>query len=337
MSQMVAVATARKGVRFACCLFVVSLVATAGTELCLRGLVQHPLPIGLLRTHSSRHFELIPGFRGRSYDVELSINSWGMRDYERRPDPNAYRIAIFGDSLAFGQGVRAEQTFPKQVEKSLLQKGAGPIQVFNFATPGHNTVAELSLLQDVQSRVVPDLVIFQYTLSDDSVAMTESSINRFRAIRAVKDILRGLYTYDYLASRYYGLNAPHAAGNDAQTIKDLYADSYGGWQDCQDAFVRVSQFAGAHMFQLMFVVFSYDGHIAPSASEDANVGTLAKLFSALDHAGISEHILMDDSIRTYAGRESQIQVHEGDKHFSAVGHGLLAEFLALEIQKRRRH
>jgi hypothetical protein len=332
------VAVTRSALRFALCLVAVSVVATVATELCLRGFVEHPLPLGLLRTHSSRHFELTPGFRGQSYEADLFINSAGMRDEERSADPNAYRIAVFGDSFAFGQGVAADQTFPKQLEKKLQRDSGVPVQVFNFATPGLNTQAELSLLKDRYARFTPNLVIFQYTLGDDSIGMVESPWNKFRIIRQAKDLFRRLYTYDYLANRYYGFtgkNLRSAQTTESQVLESHYAEGYPGWIECQQAFEQLSRLAIETHFEVLFAVVSYNGYIVRSASDDVNAETVSKLFAALDRAGIHNHVLVDDALRQYWGRESHIQVRPGDNHFSAEGHALLGDFLAREVQKRR--
>ena len=53
------------------------------------------------------------------------------RDYPDTPPPAALRIVCVGDSFTEGAGVRAEETFAKQLEAELTVSEEGPIEVLN--------------------------------------------------------------------------------------------------------------------------------------------------------------------------------------------------------------
>jgi len=102
---------------------------------------------GYTRTHLERRDELRPNFQGRTYKAALNINSYGLRD-EDRPisgENQAYRLAVFGDSITFGIGAKSEDTFPKLMERILNDAYDSEIQVFNFGVPSYNTVNEYHL------------------------------------------------------------------------------------------------------------------------------------------------------------------------------------------------
>jgi len=101
-------------------------------EISLRQFISVGVEPGYRKTHPTRRYELKPYFVGKTYDANLSINSYGLRDFERpiSKGDDAYRIAILGDSITFGIGVEMEQTFPKILEKKLNDYMKIPAQVF---------------------------------------------------------------------------------------------------------------------------------------------------------------------------------------------------------------
>lgn len=113
-------------------------------------------------------FELRPGSRARA-EVDYRINAHGMRDRPRELDKptGARRIAVLGDSIAFGYWVAEEDAFPRQLE-GLLASGTGgaPIEVLNFGVPGYNLEQEAEVLRERALRFSPDLVIVALCLND---------------------------------------------------------------------------------------------------------------------------------------------------------------------------
>lgn len=135
-------ATSTRRARIAVLLVVASLVA--GEVLLratadLRSLAQTPDPeLGWL---------LRPNFDGRLEGARVQTNSDGFRGPEwsapedgGQPEPTGdvpLRIAVLGDSVAFGFGVEHEELFAVQLEARLAASlGEGRVEVRNFALPG---------------------------------------------------------------------------------------------------------------------------------------------------------------------------------------------------------
>lgn len=74
------------------------------------------------------------------FAVTVSINAQrfrSRREYEREPAPGVARIAVLGDSLAFGWGAEDGETFPARLEGLLAQRFAPRrFEVINAAFPG---------------------------------------------------------------------------------------------------------------------------------------------------------------------------------------------------------
>ncbi len=81
-------------------------------------------------------------FEGRVQGpTALSTNSFGARDREfsRVRPAGTLRIVVMGDSFAFGQGVRASESFPKLLERELAARLRGrSVEVINFGVQGYS-------------------------------------------------------------------------------------------------------------------------------------------------------------------------------------------------------
>ena len=72
----------------------------------------------------------------RSANGLPTTDSAGIRgavEYARAPRPDALRIAVFGDSYAYGAEVRDEDSWPRVLERDLGERGI-PTEVLNLAT-----------------------------------------------------------------------------------------------------------------------------------------------------------------------------------------------------------
>jgi lysophospholipase L1-like esterase len=102
----------------------------------------------------------------RSFEVRT--NSLGMRDREVPLEPAAgtWRILVVGDSVAFGEGLPVEKTFPALLEQRLQVETHLPVEVLNGGVEGYNTVSELAFLRDVGVKLHPQTVVVAFNLND---------------------------------------------------------------------------------------------------------------------------------------------------------------------------
>lgn len=107
--------------------------------------------------------------RSPEWESNYKINNLGMRDKdysEKKPD-NIFRILVIGDSYTEGQGVEAEETSPKLLEKALGDKMSGKkIEVLNAGTLSYSPVIEYLYLKHKGVKLQPDLVILNFDQGD---------------------------------------------------------------------------------------------------------------------------------------------------------------------------
>ena len=159
-------------------------LATASVLLTLAGLeaafrLAH-VPVGTVqisratvrRSDNPRlRFELRPGGVARA-EVEYRVNALGLRGPETTLEKPAgvRRVAVLGDSIAFGYWVRDEQGFARQLEGLLSAAprgaGAGRVEVLNFGVPGYNLEQDIEALRARALAFSPDLVVVLFCLND---------------------------------------------------------------------------------------------------------------------------------------------------------------------------
>ena len=298
---------------------------------------------GYTITHPERRYTLKPHFTGKTYAIDLKINSFGLRDYEKPIRDDAFRIAVFGDSITFGQGVSTEKTFPKVVEQQLNDHyhGSPPVQVFNFGIPSYNTVHEFRYMKEALPLFKPNMIIVEFTAQNDTLMTGDelSAVNKSFLVRLCKDILRHLYSYDFLAARVYGIkhnltSTIRENKNEAKSFIDnyQYQDDFQGWIEAKKAFGDIKALCDSNHIMLLFTIFANNNALSPDPEHDIMLSMVSKVATVLKEIGINHIVVMDDAFRQYAGQERQLWVNPQDLHFSELAHKLAANQLSDYIQ-----
>jgi hypothetical protein len=115
-----------------------------------------------IRTHHSS-----PG----EYQVAISTNSDGLRgtnEYNLTTPAGTRRVAILGDSFAFGYGCNDDQVVSAVLNKSLNDRrvGGSKWEVLNFGVSGYGQSEELMLYRKKTRQYRPDFVALLYFEND---------------------------------------------------------------------------------------------------------------------------------------------------------------------------
>lgn len=137
--------------------------------------VQHDQEIGWVNKENSEGaYRVNPG----APEVRVRINGLGFRGgpMEARKPDGARRVLVLGDSIAFGQGVEEEDTFPSILARML----PGGYQVINASVVGYGTDQEYLLLAREGLRLLPDVVVLGFTPGDvmDNMSSVMFSYNK---------------------------------------------------------------------------------------------------------------------------------------------------------------
>ena len=115
-------------------------------------------------------YDLKPNLDLVFQNVRVTTNSCGMRSPERsilKPS-NTIRIALLGDSFAFGWGVAQDKIFAQRLEDNLnrISGGEPAFEVLNFAVPGYSTFQEVAKFEDTGLDFNPDIVMVFFVQND---------------------------------------------------------------------------------------------------------------------------------------------------------------------------
>ncbi len=150
------------------------------------GLAAPAQPVGhFWRTDQEAGWSLQPGAAGRwfnppyEYDVDVVINSQGLRDVERAgydKPAETFRILLLGDSYVEGLRVPLEQTFGKVLEAELNASApAGQrYEVVNAGVSGWGTDQQLLWLRSEGAKYQPDLVLLSFFPGNDFQNISEA-------------------------------------------------------------------------------------------------------------------------------------------------------------------
>jgi lysophospholipase L1-like esterase len=126
----------------------------------------------IIEPNSNDHiiYQLRPNLKVEFADVPLVTNSAGLRGREiskSKPD-DTYRIALLGDSFAFGWGVRHEETFGEQLAKNLNSNSEScrTVEVLNFGVPGYATFQEVYHFLESGLEFQPDIIFIFFVEND---------------------------------------------------------------------------------------------------------------------------------------------------------------------------
>ncbi len=115
-------------------------------------------------------YRLKPNLDVKFKDVRVTTNSHGMRGPERKLEKPAchYRIALLGDSYAFGWGVQQEKIFARILENKLNEQyqNKPTFEVLNFAVPGYSTFQEVAAFREYNLKFDLDAVLVFFVEND---------------------------------------------------------------------------------------------------------------------------------------------------------------------------
>ncbi len=124
---------------------------------------------GLYQVHPIRGWSHIPR-RQSNVNEPIRIDAMGFRvpwDGPVRSIDDQLRILFVGDSLTFGFGVKARNSFCEKTVATLNERHHGLQAVaLNAGVCGYDTRQELHLLNDLGFKLEPSLVVLQICLND---------------------------------------------------------------------------------------------------------------------------------------------------------------------------
>ncbi len=357
-----------------------SVAVTVGVvEACLRLTGYNPMRelldgrelIVRASSNALRRYEGTPHASGVAWRARVDLNSQGFRDDEHpvAKGEGVYRIAVLGDSIAFGNFLSVQETFPARLER-LFHSAQAPnrVEVVNMALGGYDTLQEVATLEAVGTAFRPDLVVVAFCFNDvgtdainleyieKAAAYGSSPIYALRVAqlaRASLDRFSGRYASrepigdaeflaanaDYvedvgddalLRSRIEALEAALARGRDPHGFVPLYASPVRIGK-LRHALGRLRELGRAHGFRVLgLIVPVLDGRAENADLYGAAYAIVAGEFERQGFGVVSLHPEF-----SAAGLDALRRWSDDLLHPDARGHRLIAERLHQEVRRLR--
>lgn len=305
--------------------------------------------------------ELVPGSRGQvlypgfgdtpDRFAHYGINAFGFRDlpFPKAKPPGVYRIAVLGDSVAYGTGVEMEHTLPRQLQSRFEELfGNQKVEVMNCAVFNYNLRQEVGLLRYKVVEWQPDMVILCAAINDASGAgITErkeevwetrwvrrlgltSGVHEDKglaeardeppAVRHMNSVRRHSVLIDHLA--HIAFNSLYSSAKDKGFEADWAPGSPGRLQ-VQEALEWAKRTALRDGFELRVTMYpSLNGSLDEDFVGSEQTAVLAEMCAELELPFL-------DLLPALANKPvKKLRAHPHDRHPNPIAHAYVAHFLA---------
>ncbi|MFB3788894.1 MAG: SGNH/GDSL hydrolase family protein [bacterium] len=291
-------------------------------------------------------FRLRPGYQDFVYGAPVAINAQGLRDqeYPFEKSSNQKRILVLGDSVAFGYGVSAQDTFAKQWEIILRSDSGASWQIINAGVPGYTTVQEVRWFEVEGLRYHPDAVILTYVMNDPEEVHFLDANGQIAPLpadefyRAISDLLPQpvlpLTHYSYLLKfldRWFQYAHPRWHDIHDRLTRYFAQDIFNqpGWPRCQEAMLRLQKVSREQGIVLLVAIYPtmYRLH---SVEEHPFTPHYQKILTFLDENGIPALLPLPDFIGQSV---DAMRAYVDDPHPSRKSHKIFTQSLHREMRR----
>jgi len=286
---------------------------------------------------------LTPNQTSFTHSFPVHTNSYGLRDDEfpLLPDVNTFRIICLGDSLTFGNGVRFEDAWPKQLQAILnRQEGSSRVQVINAGVSAYDTWQEIDYLEKYGIEFRPKVVIVGFYANDVVpkplvMPIILSSVEEPGSLKRegwkgllsdeVVHLLKRSRTLLFLQDRIGKLtnfvrSSSQYSHKEAMLLGLPHPFIEEGWKQVDMSLRKLQQLSESHGFQVLLVVFPMEDQIVGQYGSD---GYQVRLRRIVENIGIPVVDLMP-AFRSAVDGFGSLFI-EWDGHPNARAYGIAAE------------
>lgn len=291
-------------------------------------------------------YELAPG--ASVLEDTFPVSAAGLRDqeYATVPPPHTFRIAVVGDSVAYGYNVRRPETMAKVLERLLADvpsRVPTRYEVLNFGVSGYNSGQIARRIETAVSAFGPDLVLYVYCLNDPDdldndvtpllAPLDPGQRRTFEAlVRHAGSVFSGLRLYGLVIGtvdavrlgRRGGLPTVISPTDAPEYYVGLHADGQ-RWERAQADMQRMGSAVRRMPARWVAAISPYlwkEGDRRRGAQEPALRETTTKIARALRTSGAAVLDLATPLSRVEASSDVALSLDE--VHYSAAGHTFAA-------------
>jgi lysophospholipase L1-like esterase len=254
------------------------------------------------------------------------VSSAGFRDVEipLRKRPGRTRIALLGDSVAYGHGLPREQAVADQLEVAL---GDG-YEVLNAGVGGYNTEQEAEFYARRVRPFEPDVVVVLYVLNDAIPA--ERLLRIVALVATMREAPEPPAPLGLRALRRFGEAVERLRRRDPDQIAPYVHETHRDeqtWRTVEEGLARIGSIAREDGARLLLAItpffFDLDDYAFADVHEQVAAAARREGFSVLD---LREALRGHDPVSLRLDGRDVI-------HPNALGHRLMAQAIARELRR----
>lgn len=206
-----------------------------------------------------------PNFEGLYAGIRVSVNSQGFRGRELAQEgTSVFRVALIGDSVAFGQGVEEEETLPAQLTVRLQRKLNSQVEVVNLGVPGYDTCQEYLRFEESVAKLKPQTAILVYLDNDTEPSLITvidgvviSSDVRTRLFGDLRVAARKYsYAYNLVWTNLQVFNRELSGVNAySSAVTQRFSEDYPGWRRSKACFAALVSLTRRKSIRLIVIPF----------------------------------------------------------------------------------
>ena len=308
--------------------------------------VNYSYPIGLFQSEKPPlDFSLTPHFKGKlagpEFNVNVTINSMGLRDSEHTLSSDHFRILTLGDSYTFGHGVREDETFLSIAEQKL------GIELINAGVPAYAQDNEIEYYVRRGINYSHAIVLVAFYKNDIDGNIGKNDWRAFSGALIPEKRYNTLPRWElFVYSKVFRSRIARLAQHSLRVIRqsfqspveaNIYSKSLtkqsDGWKETSQLLSVLKDAASPRKLVLVYI----------PAPEQINSDIWAQNYhSSLFNRTMPNHLLYEissDLNITYIDFTREIQQYnitslyfELDPHFNKNGHRLFGLLLAQQLQ-----
>lgn len=281
-------------------------------------------------TKGYRYKENFVGFfPGKKYqDIEIKINSKGLRDYEYDYDKasTTTRILGLGDSVTFGSGVKFEDTYLRQLEKKYQENNIA-VEIIKAGVNGYEFDQQHTYFFEEGYKYEPDIIMMGVVLNDAEIIDIEK--RRQRYVKTDQEENNSPY-YCALCTMINNVinKLDPKEKNYNQIYFELVHNLWKGeaWENYQSKLLEINDYAKENDAKIVLVIYPYaeqfENHLGYDNEPQNKITKLAEendivsidLLEYLDTANYADYFLENDNL-----------------HLNAKGYALVKDIIFTEL------
>ena len=253
--------------------------------------------------------------------------------YEQPKPPGTFRILGLGDSVTYGSGVNAAETYLALVGQHIQRQFPGcTLEVLNAGRPAWDTIEEVKWLKQDGIRYEPDIVLIGFYLND---ATHLNAIPEYfeRIERRLNFKNRSSWWYEH-CNLYRFIKRRLDYHEVHQRILQRYKDSFyqsqeqwSLWLKCAEALREAQRMSREHGFRLLVVVLPILTELKGEYPFQDIIELVLTFCAENDIAAMT----VLDGLRGYDARK--LWIAPDDQHPNATGHRLIAAPLVRHLEE----